>query len=619
MTHTVVFRGARRVFAVLAFFSLGAASDVVAGEEAHGPLPVAITLDTWNAPPPPRQAAGAPADSASDKEKKDAGYTLPLPREPGSLDPMYFPALPATDTENARPNPFALYPDLPRPPARQDSPARSATTRPDQPSTSPKTDNKTGGENEALSPAKAASAAAAFPNAGTNAAGVSMAGGKDGGAAKATGERPAAVVKVTVPPPSATAPKTANNPPAKTDDSTAATMPVSVAAATAANTANPNAKAKANAKADTDASAGGEAKADASVQTAKAPGLSGKGGANDASAANGAIGTDGEGGGESVPGAVDMGAPEAEPSKKAVEEDRVLAVIGGHPLRESELTRVVMAEHGYQTFNEMLTRALLYQALADRGWSIGPREEIECLKRHLAILADGRELADPDAFLRETTGLSALQYRSRVVWPELALKKLIEADYPPDRAEIEAFYAADPERYARPESARIAHILVAPSAYLPPPPHPRAVGEAEWEQARGAVRDLARRIREGEDFGELADIFSHDPRTHGRGGDLGFLTRAELDRALAEAAFALEPGGVSAPVRTELGYHLLRVSERRAGAVPPLSEVYERVREDCLTDTFRERSRRILAVLRETAAQKGWIHDITGADAPAEK
>ena len=83
------------------------------------------------------------------------------------------------------------------------------------------------------------------------------------------------------------------------------------------------------------------------------------------------------------------------------------------------------------------------------------------------------------------------------------------------------------------------------------------------ETADEAEAALAR-LRDGEDFGELAAELSQDAATREEDGDLGWFPQAQMPPAFGEAAFALQPGELSEIVETDLGYHIIRVDERQA-------------------------------------------------------
>ncbi|MCQ4346531.1 SurA N-terminal domain-containing protein [Pseudomonas stutzeri] len=96
---------------------------------------------------------------------------------------------------------------------------------------------------------------------------------------------------------------------------------------------------------------------------------------------------------------------------------------------------------------------------------------------------------------------------------------------------------------------------------------------ASDEQARGRLEELKARIEQGEDFAALAREFSQDPGSAGNGGDLGFAGRGVYDEAFEDALFALQVGQVSAPVRSEFGWHLIRLDDVQAAEVPSLDSL----------------------------------------------
>lgn len=88
--------------------------------------------------------------------------------------------------------------------------------------------------------------------------------------------------------------------------------------------------------------------------------------------------------------------------------------------------------------------------------------------------------------------------------------------------------------------------------------------DAKVAELRGKADDVLRRVRAGEDFGELAKQFGGDG-TKDKGGDLGWFKRGAMVKAFEDVAFTLQPGQVSDLVETEFGYHIIRVDERRMG------------------------------------------------------
>jgi peptidyl-prolyl cis-trans isomerase C len=84
-----------------------------------------------------------------------------------------------------------------------------------------------------------------------------------------------------------------------------------------------------------------------------------------------------------------------------------------------------------------------------------------------------------------------------------------------------------------------------------------------------------KRVKGGEDFGKVADAVSKDPGA--KGGDLGWFTKDRMVPEFAEAAFKLEPGQISDPVKTQFGWHIIKLDEKRPKVFPPLDQVRDQV------------------------------------------
>ncbi len=131
---------------------------------------------------------------------------------------------------------------------------------------------------------------------------------------------------------------------------------------------------------------------------------------------------------------------------------------------------------------------------------------------------------------------------------------------------LQGAYQARLGEFQQPEQIHVGHILFT---------GPDAATEAAAAHERLAA---------GEDFATLARELSQDEATREQGGDLGFFPRGRMLAPFEEAAFALEPGALSAPVETERGVHLIRLEERRAGVDKKLEDVAEELARELLRD-----------------------------------
>ncbi len=133
---------------------------------------------------------------------------------------------------------------------------------------------------------------------------------------------------------------------------------------------------------------------------------------------------------------------------------------------------------------------------------------------------------------------------------------------------LSAAYETRKAQFADPEKVHARHILIRVGEGAP---------EAEVKKAEKSAGDIAAKIRGGEDFIEAAKKYGQDPSA-AQGGDLGFFTREQMVKPFADAAFSLAAGELSAPVRTQFGFHLIKVEEKQAAKQRTLDEVKDELR-----------------------------------------
>ncbi len=135
----------------------------------------------------------------------------------------------------------------------------------------------------------------------------------------------------------------------------------------------------------------------------------------------------------------------------------------------------------------------------------------------------------------------------------------VVADVSVTPAEVKAFFAEVPKDSLPYFSSEVelSEIVIKPK-----------VNDEEAKKAKDKLEDLKERIvNGGEDFAELASIFSDDPGSAARGGSLGWVRRGELVPEFEAAAFRLEPMEYSPIVKTEYGYHFIQLIERRGNTI----------------------------------------------------
>ncbi len=138
-----------------------------------------------------------------------------------------------------------------------------------------------------------------------------------------------------------------------------------------------------------------------------------------------------------------------------------------------------------------------------------------------------------------------------------------------DETELKALYEAEIANLT--EQRHAAHILV------------EVAGDVTDEQAEAKAQSALERINSGEDFAAVAKELSSDIGSAEQGGDLGFAAPGVYDPAFEEALFDLEKGQVSAPVRTDYGWHVIKLLDVKEAEIPTFASL-----KDKLTQSLKE-------------------------------
>lgn len=166
--------------------------------------------------------------------------------------------------------------------------------------------------------------------------------------------------------------------------------------------------------------------------------------------------------------------------------------------------------------------------------------------RLVARKAEAEKMAESAEFARKLAYM-----RDKALMEGMLTKLAREANN--DEA-VRAVYAEAAKGQGGEQEVRARHILV---------------------ETEAAARAALKRVRSGEDFGKVADQVSKDPGS--RGGELGWFTKDRMVPEFAEAAFKLQPNQISEPVKSQFGWHIIKVEERREKPFPKLEEIREQV------------------------------------------
>ena len=157
--------------------------------------------------------------------------------------------------------------------------------------------------------------------------------------------------------------------------------------------------------------------------------------------------------------------------------------------------------------------------------------------------------------------------------------------------EVRAFYDKNQDKFKQEESVKASHILI-------------GIGEKASADDRKKAREKAEKLKKeltgGADFAALAKGNSSCPSSQ-QGGDLGFFGKGQMVPAFEKAAFSLKPGEISDVVETQFGYHIIKLTEKKAAEAVAFKDAKARIEEFLNGQKINEAIQAYIADARKSA------------------
>ncbi|HJM01800.1 MAG TPA: SurA N-terminal domain-containing protein [Arenicellales bacterium] len=164
-----------------------------------------------------------------------------------------------------------------------------------------------------------------------------------------------------------------------------------------------------------------------------------------------------------------------------------------------------------------------------------------------------------------------------------------------DEADILRMYEDNPDRYRQPGSRSVSHILLSVS--------PDAV-DAQIDQVRRSASEIVARARGGESFASLAEVNSDDKGSAKRGGELGVIRPGTMVKPFEDAVFEMIEGEISEPVRTQHGFHVIRLDRITESTVQSLDQVRSEIEAEVRRLRAEEQFNELAEILGSTVFEQ---------------
>jgi len=175
--------------------------------------------------------------------------------------------------------------------------------------------------------------------------------------------------------------------------------------------------------------------------------------------------------------------------------------------------------------------------------------------------------------------------------------------------EAKKFYEENKTEFQQPETVKASHILFRVN---------KDDSEEVVNQKLKEAKAAEGRAKKGEDFAALAKELSEEPGAKESGGDLGFFPKDRMVPEFAEVAFIQKVGDISDPVRTQFGWHVIKVTDKKAAGTLPYDEVKEQLITYLKAKKQEEAAQDLLKSLRDSAKIENTLPPPAPASSPSE-
>ncbi|GHS95522.1 peptidylprolyl isomerase [Synergistales bacterium] len=234
-------------------------------------------------------------------------------------------------------------------------------------------------------------------------------------------------------------------------------------------------------------------------------------------------------------------AADAVPSGNAKDSEKILARVNGDDIKEKDVDKLIamLGPQGANYDNEQGRSAILDEIIATRLFAL------DGAKKKLSEKPEFKEILED--FTRQTLARFAI---------EDAIKDEVS-----NEDEAKKFYEDSPEQFTQPEELHALHILLADDA-----------------TSADKIALVQSELKKGVAFEEVAKANSIDPSAAQNGGDLGFFAKGMMVPEFEAAAFALEkPGDVSEFTKSQFGWHIIKLVEKKPSSVVPFDTVKDQI------------------------------------------
>ena len=230
----------------------------------------------------------------------------------------------------------------------------------------------------------------------------------------------------------------------------------------------------------------------------------------------------------------------------------VVATVGDEKITQDELNDVLVKMYGKEALNSLISEKLVAQEIKKNDIKVSDEDvdkEMEALENQY------KEQGGLEAALKNSN-MTEADLKDQII-NQLSLEKLLADDIKVSDEEVAAYYEENKEQFSQGEQVDASHILV---------------------ESEDLAKEIKGKLDDGGDMAALAKEYSTDPGSKDNGGKLGFFGKGQMVPEFEEAAFSNKVGEISDPIKSEHGYHIIVVNEKKEATTGSLEENKEDIK-----------------------------------------
>ncbi|WP_456464872.1 peptidylprolyl isomerase [Persephonella sp.] len=269
---------------------------------------------------------------------------------------------------------------------------------------------------------------------------------------------------------------------------------------------------------------------------------------------------------------------------------KVVAVVGNKKITEMDVQRYMkillpmnyyhrtitdekLKEIRKKAIEALINRELLYHEAEKKGIKVKDEEVNKLIDQMIKKYKSKENLEK----LLKQTGVSLDQFRHELK-KRLAIDKLLSKylSVKITEKDLREYYEKNKYKFKEPPSLKVRYIYIKVD---PSKPKGRQIAK---ERAEKAYKE----IKEGKDFGDVAYRYSDD-LSRIKGGELGFVHKGRFEKTVEDVIYKLKPGQISDIIETDLGFHIVKVEEKRPERLVPFEKIKDKLKKE-LEEKYRK-------------------------------